>query len=476
MHRSLLFKAIVVAILTLAILLPLGMIRGTIAERQVYRQQAVASIAESYAGPQTLIGPLLIVPYRVEITSTVNDANGIAHIETRIEQRQWVFFPKHLRLDGKVVSDVRSRGIYDVRVYELRANLVSRFELSLPTQVAGGTLRDVGTPFLSIGVDDVRGLIGAPELRLDGHVAKLLQGPGEGRVGAGVHSDLAALAAGQQHTFDVGLDFVLGGTERLAIAPIADDNRIELSSPWQHPQFAGRFLPRTREISAKGFHAIWEISALAANTQSQYEAHGCASGAGDGCGSALPAVAGATPTPEGFDRIELTLVDPVNVYTQVDRASKYGLLFVLLTFVGFFMYETMKQLRIHPIQYLLAGLGLAIFFLLLLSLSEHFAFVWAYIAASAACIGLLGFYLGYVLRSRMRGIGFAMMLAALYAVLYGLLISEDNALVLGSLMLFAILAVLMTITRKVDWYRAGQERQDDAVRNSTLQERASEGY
>jgi inner membrane protein len=161
---------------------------------------------------------------------------------------------------------------------------------------------------------------------------------------------------------------------------------------------------------------------------------------------------------DGVDRIELTLVDPVNIYTQVDRASKYGLLFVLLTFVGFFMFELIKQLRIHPIQYLLVGLALAIFFLLLLSLSEHIPFVWAYLIASAACIGLLGFYLSHVLRSRARGAGFAAMLTALYAVLYGLLISEDNALVLGSLLLFGILAAIMTITRKIDWYGISQQR------------------
>ncbi len=149
----------------------------------------------------------------------------------------------------------------------------------------------------------------------------------------------------------------------------------------------------------------------------------------------------------------LSLVEPVNLYSKVDRASKYGLLFVLLTFVGFFMFETIRQLPIHPIQYALVGLALAIFFLLLLSLSEHIDFGWAYLVASLGCIGLIGVYVGNVLRSGMRGLGFAAMLALLYAALYGLLVSEDNALVLGSGLLFAILAALMLATRKVDWYQ-----------------------
>ena len=127
----------------------------------------------------------------------------------------------------------------------------------------------------------------------------------------------------------------------------------------------------------------------------------------------------------------------------------------MLTFGGFFLFEMMKQLPIHPIQYLLVGFGLAIFFLLLTSFSEHMAFALAYTLAGAACIGLLTFYLSYVLRSFTRGIGFGTMLTTLYAAVYGLLISEDNALILGSLMLFAVLAAVMVVTRKVDWYRSG---------------------
>jgi inner membrane protein len=143
----------------------------------------------------------------------------------------------------------------------------------------------------------------------------------------------------------------------------------------------------------------------------------------------------------------------VNIYSKADRATKYGLLFVLVTFAGFFMFELIKQLRIHPIQYGLVGLALAIFFLLLVSLSEHVAFHWAYLVASAACVGLLGVYLSAVLRSTGRGLGFASMLATLYAALYGLLVSEDNALVLGSGLLFVILAAVMLVTRRVDWYQ-----------------------
>jgi inner membrane protein len=154
-----------------------------------------------------------------------------------------------------------------------------------------------------------------------------------------------------------------------------------------------------------------------------------------------------------MDVVGISLVDPVNIYTQADRASKYGLLFVLLTFLGFFMFELLRQVPVHPIQYGLVGLALAIFFLLLVSLSEHVEFVVAYVVSSVACIGLIGVYLSAVLRSAARGASFAAMLALLYAALYGLLVSEDNALVLGACLLFVILAAIMLATRKLDWYQ-----------------------
>jgi inner membrane protein len=436
MQRSLLLKFIVIGVLILAIMIPLGMIQSTIAERQSFRQQAITSVAQSFAGPQTLVGPVVVIPYTADVPVMVNDANGVARPQVRTEQMEWTFFPKNLRVDGYLSPEEKHRGLHTVRVYELGAKLKGHFEFVVPTEVTGATLREIGKPFVSFGIDDVRGLMGTPSLSLDGHVAQLLQGAGSDGPGEGVHADLPMLAAGQTRTLDVSMDLTLGGTERLSIAPIGDSNRIELRSSWPHPDFEGRFSPQKPDISAKGFDAVWDISALAANTQSRYSV-----------GSGVK---------EGADEIELTLVDPVNIYTQADRASKYGLLFVLLTFVGFFMFELIKQLRIHPIQYLLVGLALAIFFLLLISLSEHFPFLASYAVASAACIGLQGFYLSHVLQSRARGIGFATMLTALYGVLYGLLSSEDNALVLGSLMLFAILAAIMVITRKIDWYELAQ--------------------
>jgi inner membrane protein len=164
-----------------------------------------------------------------------------------------------------------------------------------------------------------------------------------------------------------------------------------------------------------------------------------------------------------IDLVNVSLLTPIDSYKLSDRATKYGILFVVLTFGGFFLFEMMKELPIHPAQYLLVGFGLAIFFLLLVSFSEHMAFALAYLISSAACIGLLTFYLSYVLRSVMRGLGFGGMLTTLYAAVYGLLLSEDNALIFGSLMLFAVLAAVMVVTRKMDWYKGSSELMKAAV-------------
>jgi inner membrane protein len=433
-----LFKGIVVAVLTLLLLIPLSMINGTIKERMFYRQEAVTSVAESFAGPQILAGPVLVVPY-VETTQVI-DKDVYGKPLTRVERnsRQWIFFPATSSLQGTVVPSKRKRGLHEVRVYELQSVLKAHFDAVLPDDP--NAQRTLGRPYLSFSIADVRGLVGTPILKLDRAPIALEQGIGGHRSGGGLHASLAPVSAGQHLQMDVELQSNLGGTETLAIAPIGDSNHISLRSRWPHPQFAGRFLPRSQAISDDGFQAQWDISSLAAGTQSQY-----LQGIGD----------------TGLDTLSLGLVEPVNIYTQADRASKYGILFVLLTFVAFFMFELLKRLAIHPIQYGLVGLALAIFFLLLLSLSEHMEFWIAYLIASVACIGLLAIYLSAVLKSKARGVGFAGGLTLLYAALYGLLISEDNALVLGSLMLFAILAALMLITRKIDWYAPGAGPTED---------------
>lgn len=445
-------KILIVIGLTIAILVPLLMINGTIKERQMYRREAVQTVARSSAGAQALSGPALMVPYSELVEVEEKDSRGFTRKVRREESGLWIFFPETLEAKGTMKPIIRKIGLHEVRKYEFDTKLHAEFKATVPSDGNALAPRKIGQPYLSYAIGDVRGVVGLQKLKVNGNETELLQGPGSGD-GGGLHARLPIAVSGAVIVLDTQLDFVLEGTESLAIAPLAKRNTIVIDSPWPHPLFNGDFLPRKRSIDDKGFHAEWEISSLATNAQAQYIG-----------GSRIPGMAPAgsldaentgAETVSGLDAIAVSLVEPVNIYSQADRASKYGILFVLLTFVGFFMFELIKQLRIHPIQYGLVGLALAIFFLLLVALSEHMEFGKAYLIASGGCIGLLGYYVSHVLRSWLRGLGFAAMLSTLYGALYGLLISEDNAMVLGAGLLFLILAAIMVVTRKIDWYSVG---------------------
>lgn len=428
-------KTLMMIGLTIVLLLALGSIGGVVNDRQRYRAQAVEEVARSTAGSQLIEGPVLFVPYSDRIVTLQPGPNGTQRQVEEIETGTWVFFPESLEVQGTMQSLPRMRGLYEVRVFELDSTLRANFRVRIPVDDDPSSPRTIGAPHLGVGISDVRGLVGEPALLVSGVRQSLQQGNGNGR--SGLHAVLETPAPGA--IVDIGVLFKssLQGTETLSIAPLAGRNVVELDSPWPHPQFHGDFLPRSRSVASDGFKGRWEISSLATDAQSQYRAR-------------------LNRTTEGVttEAISVTLVEPVNVYSQVDRATKYGLLFVLLTFGAFFLFELFKRLRIHPIQYGLVGFAIAIFFLLLLALSERIAFGLAYVAAASACVALIGFYLAQVLGGWQRGLGFAGMLGTLYAALYGLLISEDNAMLLGASLLFAILAAVMILTRKIDWYKA----------------------
>jgi len=433
---KLMLRFLIAAGLLLVLLIPLFLIRSTINERERYRNEAVHEVGESRARQQQLLGPVLVIPWSEQYQSETRDADGRVKIELLTRDGRDVYLPQQLQIEGELHPDARRLGLFKVPVYTWDARVRADF-YTLPP-VSG---RTYGRAYLALGVSDVRGLVGSPALRVNGEA--LTAQPGS-RLLENQSSGLHALLPGEGETWadtpiTVELDFILDGTRRLSIVPVGDDNTITLTSSWPHPSFVnGNFLPNEREVGADGFKATWAISSLASTAQRQ-----------------LRQKLGNHGTDRSLEVLNVALVDPIDVYTLADRASKYGILFIVLTFVGFVLFELIQRLRIHPLQYLLIGLALAIFFLLLLSLSEHIAFWQAYLIAAAACIGLQGVYLSGVLRNRVFGLTFSGLLAALYAVLYLLLQSEGYALLMGSILLFAILAVIMWMTRKLDWYEVG---------------------
>ncbi|MBD9477992.1 cell envelope integrity protein CreD [Pseudoxanthomonas sp. PXM02] len=450
---KLLLRFLTVGGLVLLLLIPLMMIRGTIQERESYRLQAVERVVEGTAGKQRLTGPIRVVPWTETRRSEWVDDKGVKRQREEKTSGHLLQMPKTLAVSGRMNPDERKVGLYKVRVYEWQADLQATFDPALPGASAKDAERQYGVPYLVFGVSDVRGVVGAPDLKVDGATIPLQSGTGY--LGArmdGIHADLPAISDGRVAGDRIAMKLTLKGTESLSVVPLADNNQIRIDSAWPHPKFEG-YSPAS-DVTSTGFTANWKISSLASNAQKQLR------GEDGGSSQADRIVEGrvlAAPLNGSVDALHVSLVDPIDVYTQADRASKYGILFVVLTFVGFALFELIKRLPIHPLQYLLVGLALAIFFLLLLSLSEHIAFWQAYLVSAVACIGLQFVYLSGVLKSWARAAGFATMLTMLYGVLYGLLVSEDNALLMGSLLLFGILAAIMWVTRKVDWYGLGTE-------------------
>ncbi len=293
-------------------------------------------------------------------------------------------------------------------------------------------------------VADPRGLIEAPTIVVDGQALVVERGSALRGVVDGVHATLAQIDVGKPQRIAYAITVALRGTDSLAVVPLAAEERARLAANWPHASFGGQFLPQPESLrrSAEGFEARWSVTALASTAQRQITAS--IEGKSD---AAFRCAADACA-----DRFDARFFEPVDIYSLSDRAAKYGFLFVAFTFGCFALFELLKRLPIHPAQYLLVGLALAAFLLLLFALSEHIAFATSYAIAASACIALIGFYLRSALGRLRRGLAFAALLATLYAALYGLLVSEDNALLLGALLVFAAIAAAMVVTRNFDWY------------------------
>lgn len=428
----LLSKLLLIGFLMVLLGIPLTMVRDIIAERTTNRHNATQEVARAHAGPQTITGPVMWMPYTETFLRTVKVDGQVGQTREELvtEERVSVQFPKALDTHSQLATETRMHGIFPVTVYTSQHVSRGRFVWNevLPRHKGGQiTPRQ---PLLLMGVSDARGLLAAPLLHFAGKALAMQQAPGNSPLPLAARVDTADLTPGRVLDFNVNFD--LAGTGRIGWVPLADENTVTLNSPWPHPSFGGDFLPRTRSIGTTGFEATWSIPSLSSQAQAQF-------------------------TQAGRERVTMeqfsvALEDPVDVYRLTERATKYAGMFIVLTFAAFFVLEMVKRWRIHPMQYFMIGAALVLFFLLLLSLSEHLNFALAYGIASTCCIALLSHYLRHVLGGWRPGLSMSSLLVALYGVLYGILVSEDNALMMGSLLLFGVLAAIMVATRKIDWY------------------------
>ncbi len=456
MRFPLLSKVLAIGLVMFLLLLVLMRIDGLVGERRNRQIIATSGIEQSLAGAQTLLGPLLHRACVEEWDTSVGEGKELRRIT---ERRDWVLTsaPESLTVDGNLKAEARYRGLFKANGYAGSTLLDARWSglaALQPARQHAGSRMACGAVQLMLSVSDVRGLRSA-QVQLDGQTLPVRSGTGHDRFPRGLHAELPdARVAQADAPLAVRVTLDLLGTASLALVPAAGETRWALRSDWPHPSFGGRFLPATREVGEQGFSARWAVSSLASAAAADVARRG------ELC--AVPRAGGydegemvATPSQKDhtcLDTLGVSFIDPVNPYVLTDRATKYALLFIVLTFVCVALTEVLARRRVHPVQYTLVGLALALFYLLLLSLSEHITFGAAYAAASAACVGLLGFYARHMLGSTRAGAVFGAGIAVLYGALWSLLQMEQTALVIGSLLLFTMLAAVMVATRRVDWY------------------------
>lgn len=440
------WKLMAAVLTALLLAVPLFCVYLLVYDRQSQSAVALASIVQGWGGPQLVAGPVLVLPYRDQVTETVTEG-GRQVTRANTVWRELRLSPEVADLRSDLRPERRRRSIYEAVVYEARVSGTARF--ALPADLARyGVTADrllYDRAELRFGLRDARGLFGPPpRVVLDGRPLPLRPGKGPAETGGSGFYAWADAGAVRQRPLRVRFDFAFRGNGSLALAPQAGDTRWAVTSPWPHPGFNGGFLPVRRDTDGDGFRATWRVGNLAlgrALAETGQPAETVTTAAADAIGS---------PT-ANTRQAQVDLVSPVDLYDQVNRSVKYGFLFIGFTFATFLLFDVIAGVRVATAEYLLVGVGLILFFVLLLALAEVIGFAAAYLLASAAVIGLLALYSSAVLRSRRRGGLVAGLLTALYAVLYVLLSLEAYSLLIGSLLLFAALAVVMYVTRHLDW-------------------------
>ena len=434
---SQMLRLLLIGFLVLLLLIPAAMIGGLVSERRARRAGAVDEVTAKWGRLQVMTGPALVIPYverRVEL-----DKNGKQVV--REEARHLTVLPETLAVRGEIESEVRHRGIFSVPVYRLKLEVSGRFvqpEFSDWNVEAADVRWDRAE--IGVGISDARAIQERTDLTMSGRTIAFLPGTGTFNLtDTGIHAPLAG--APPAAAFDFTFPLVLNGSVGVYFVPFGRETAVTLKSNWPDPSFQGNWLPAKRTVTDKGFEASWSIPFLGRNYPQAWISE-----------------AKMDETVEA-SKFGLDLVTPVDEYRMAERSTKYAGLFILLTFATIWLIEVLGRVRVHPIQYLLVGAAMCLFYLLELALSEHLGFAPAYAVAGVAVVALIASYSLAALNSPRRAGIVGGLVAALYAYLYVLLRNEDYALLLGSVGLFLMLAAVMYLTRRIDWHAAGaQER------------------
>ncbi len=427
--QNVMVKVLGIGVLAVLMLIPLAQVRGLVAERQQLREQALAQIAQGWGGRQVLGGLLL----RTNTRRLLREADGRP---PRVVEGSATLLPDTLEAHVDMAVQTRRYGIYGAPVYASTIQLTGRFaardlaRLRQANDLAGSA----GKAELQLVLSDLQGLQQVSGLLINGEPARFESSAGQLAGWSTVVVPVDLRTIGEQ-PISFSMTLKVAGTQSLQLLPLARSTDVTMQAPWGDPSFVGAILPLQRDVTADRFSAHWHMLDLNRGYGQYWEVPDA---------SLRDALRGSA--------FGVELYQPVDVYQRNERAGKYGLLFIAMTFVAFFLFEVLRRLRVHPVQYLMVGAALATFYVVLLALSEQIGFGPAYAVAASAVVLIVGGYAGAVLRARRAGLLLGAVLALVYALLYGLVAAEQYALLAGALVLLATVALMMFLTRRIDWY------------------------
>jgi inner membrane protein len=423
--KNLAIKGLIIFGLIVFLMIPTILINNLVKERQARQDEAFKEISDKWAQTQTLAGPIVSIPY----DDFYKDSNGAIHKEKKYIH----VLPERLKITGDISPEKRYRGIFETVVYTSNLELTGYFpnlHPVIPAIPAENIHYDQA--FLSMGIPDLRGIKDNVSLDWNGNSFQFNSGVETADVfRSGINSRIKIDRPDSvNHTYHFSIRLNLKGSQYLYFTPVGKETVVAIKSNWSAPSFDGAFLPDKREVTANGFTAEWKVLHLNRNYPQSW------------LGSSF-AIDGSA--------FGVNLILTVDNYTKTDRSIKYAILFIALTFLIFFFLELLNNKPIHPLQYILIGFALCIFYLLLLSISEQIYFNLAYLIASIMTIGIITWYSGSILKDKKLATLVGGNLVILYGFIFALIQLQDYALLIGSLGLFVILLIVMYFSRKIDW-------------------------
>lgn len=419
------FKGIIIGVLMLFMLIPAALVTELVRERKMRQQEIAGEVSSKWAYAQTVAGPYIHIPYNRVYTTTAG--------KTETVRESFILLPETLNATGNIEHSIRKRSIYNVLLYKANVGMNGAFSVKIPEGVDSLNIL-WNEARVCMNLSDFRGIEERIVVTVDGKDLELAPGlPVEYFGTKGLSATLPAAQSLSQFSFSTKLK--IKGSETLNFVPIAGNSTYSITSTWPNPSFSGSVLPDTRNVSDSGFSAEWKFNK--AN---------------------LPFTTTITEINKPADLdidFGITLLQPTDQYAKTERCAKYSILFIGLTFGLFFIVEITRKRPVHPIQYILVGLALAIFYTLLLSISEFIHFDIAYLISALAVVIMISLYTIQLFKNARSTLLTTGILTMLYSFIFVLIRLEDTALLVGSIGLFIVLGIVMYSSRKIDWYGMG---------------------